>query len=223
MFGVRQITIDLQSSNHQVNTENNVMESIRCFIAIELTPEFKAELTKLQNTLRSAPGGTGARWVAPESIHLTLKFLGNVPTDKLPAIIQAIEDTVRDTPEFTLGLGECGCFPNVRRPQVIWVGLTGDLKILDDLVKRLETSLARLGFKPEGRPFTPHLTLARMRDTATPVERQAIGEVAGRTKSLFTGSLNVAEVCLMQSELTPKSAIYTRLAEVKLKESGKTG
>jgi len=199
------------------------MENIRCFIAIELPPEVKAELTRLQNKFRSSPGGNSPRWVAPEGIHLTLKFLGNVPTDKIPAITQVIEEAARETPELRLEIGECGCFPNNRRPQVIWVGLTGDLTTLDELVKRLESSLARLGFKPEGRPFTQHLTLARISDVATPAERQAIGEAISKTKSDVAAGLNVTGICLMQSELTPKGAIYTRLIEAKLKKNEKTG
>jgi 2'-5' RNA ligase len=199
------------------------MENTRCFIAIELPPELKAELTRLQNKLRSAPGGNSARWVASDGIHLTLIFLGNVPTDKIPAIMQVIEEAARETPELRLEIDECGCFPNNRRPQVIWVGLSGDIKILDELVNRLERSLARLGFKPEGRPFTPHLTLARMRDTATPGERQAIGEAISKTKSDVAVNLTVNGICLMQSELTPKGAIYTRLVEAKLKKNEKTG
>jgi 2'-5' RNA ligase len=199
------------------------MESIRCFIAIELPPELKAELTRLQNKLRSAPGGNSARWVATDGIHLTLKFLGNVPPGKVSEITRAMGEAVKGLPELKFEVAECGCFPNTHRPQVVWVGLTGDTGTLGELVKRLESSIARLGFKPEARPFTPHLTLARVRDTATPVERQALGEAVQRLEVGVASVIEASEICLMQSELTPKGAIYTRLAEIKLKKTPKTG
>jgi 2'-5' RNA ligase len=199
------------------------MESIRCFIAIELPAELKAELTRLQNKLRSATGGNCARWVESSGIHLTLKFLGNVPRGKIDEIVRAMEEAVKDLPELKFEVSDCGCFPNMHRPQVVWVGLTGDTKTLGELVKRLEDALTKLGFKPEGRPFTPHLTLARVRDTATPAERQALGEAISRAELGIISGIIATGICLMQSELTPKGAIYTRLAEIKLKKTPKTG
>lgn len=190
-------------------------EQIRTFIAIELSPELKSELVRLQNKLRSGCGNA-ARWVEPNGIHLTLKFLGNVSLGQIDSVKKAIEEAAIGTPVFNLRVNECGCFPNPRRPQVVWVGLTGDLKTLDELVKKLEAALARLGFKPEERPFTPHLTLARVRDTASSAERQALGESVGRLPVEISTPIEATEVCLMRSELTPRGAIYTRLAEVKL-------
>lgn len=190
-------------------------EQIRTFIAIELPPELKAELTRLQNKLRSGCGNS-ARWVDPNGIHLTLKFLGNVPSDKIDDTVKAIEEAAAGTPPFQISVRGCGCFPNVLRPQVAWVGLTGDLKVLDDLVRKLDTALARLGFKPEGRAFTPHLTLARVRDTATPIERQAIGEATGRLPVEIATAIDASEIVLMRSELTPRGSIYTKLAAIKL-------
>ena len=193
-------------------------DQIRTFIAIELPPELKAELTRLQNKLRSASGNS-ARWVDPNGIHLTLKFLGDVPRDKVADIVKAIEEATAGTPPFRISVRGCGCFPNALRPQVAWVGLTGDLKTLGDLVRKLDASLARLGFKPEGRAFTPHLTLARVRDTATPVERQAIGEAVGRCPVEIATPIDASEIFLMRSELTPRGSIYTKLATIKLKNS----
>lgn len=198
------------------------MESIRCFIAIELPAELKAELTRLQNKLRLS-GGNCARWVESNGIHLTLKFLGNVEKSKVNGISRAMEEAADEIPVFELEVSECGCFPNTHRPQVVWVGLTGDTKTLGELVKRLEDALTKLGFNPEGRPFTPHLTLARVRDTATPAERQVLGEAISRVELGIISGINATGICLMQSELTPKGAIYTRLAEIKLKKTPKTG
>jgi 2'-5' RNA ligase len=195
-----------------------ISEPIRAFIAIELPPEIKATLTGLQNKLRPA-GGNAARWVESGGIHLTLKFLGNVPRGQIDGVKQAMA-AARGTPTFGLHLGECGCFPDTRRPRVIWVGLNGDLKLLDELVKKLEIALARLGFKPEGRPFTPHLTLARVKDTATPEERQTLGAAVLSLPIGNTGTIKASEICLMQSKLLPQGALYTHLAAIELGDAG---
>lgn len=200
------------------------MEQIRCFIAIELPPELKAELTRLQNKLKSAGGGLNtARWVEPNGIHLTLKFLGNVEKGKLADVTNAIEEAVKGIPEFKLEVTELGAFPNTRRVQVVWVGVTGETAKLNEIVKRLEAGLAKQGFKAEVRPFTPHLTLARVRDTAAPEAVKVLGEAVGKMKPEIAAGVSVTEVCLMQSQLTPKGAIYTRLSRAKLdeREAGK--
>lgn len=194
------------------------VETLRCFIAIELPPELKAKLTCLQNNLKQS-GGNAARWVESNAIHLTLKFLGNVEHDKVSEITRAMEEAARGIPEFKLEVGELGVFPSMRRIQVVWVGLTGETAELAELVKRLDAALARLGFKPEGRLFTSHLTLGRVRDTASPTERQALGEAIVKSKLDIDTGINAASICLMRSELTPKGAIYTRLGEVKLDNS----
>jgi RNA 2',3'-cyclic 3'-phosphodiesterase len=193
------------------------MEQIRCFIAIELSPELKAELSRLQNKLKSAGGGSNtARWVEPNGIHLTLKFLGNTDKGKIADITREMEQAVKGIPEFKLEVTELGTFPNPRRVQVVWVGVTGDTEKLNEIVKRLEEGLAKQGFKAEVRPFTPHLTLARVRETAVPEAVKALGEAVGNMKPEIASGVPVTEVCLMQSQLTPRGSIYTRLSRAKL-------
>lgn len=190
-----------------------ITEQIRVFIAIELPPELKAALTGLQKLLRAA-GGSAVRWVEPGGIHLTLKFLGNVPRGQIDGINLAMAAAARGTPAFNLHAGACGCFPNTQNPRVIWVGLEGDLKVLYELVKKLETALGGLGFKPENRPFTPHLTLARVKDTATPPERRTLGTAVARLGAPAASGFQASEIRLIRSELTPRGAIYTLLAAV---------
>jgi 2'-5' RNA ligase len=190
------------------------MEQIRCFIAIELPEEIKAGLSRIQAKLKS--GDFSVKWVDPYSIHLTLKFLGNVNADMTGQITEAIVEAALGVSPFHLEIKELGVFPNLRRVQVIWVGVSGDLDKLLQLQKRLETNLARLGFAPEARAFTPHLTLGRVREQASADERQKLGELIAGTKFEAGYTLPVEAISLMRSQLTREGAIYSQLSSVKL-------
>lgn len=192
------------------------MESIRAFIAIELPLEVKKELALLQEKLK-AEGARNAKWVAPEGIHLTLKFLGNIPENLLTKIVKAMTKAASETPSFTLKTSCIGVFPNPRPVQIVWTAVEGDTEILKGLQKRLEQELKELGFPLEKRPFKAHLTLARMRNTATDAERRAVSEAVKKTKSSGRKTFTVNSLSLMSSVLTPQGAIYKRLSGVYLR------
>jgi RNA 2',3'-cyclic 3'-phosphodiesterase len=192
------------------------MDQIRSFIAIELPGTVKDGLKKIQQHLRSADS-SGAKWVEPDGIHLTLKFLGDVETGRIDRIIRLMEDASHITGPFRLELKGLGAFPNLRKTQVVWVGISGDLDKLQLLQKRLEDDLARSGFPPEGRDFTPHLTLARLREYATPLQRQSLGDAIARFKLESDLVIQVKSISLMKSQLTRSGAIYTELALIELK------
>ena len=141
------------------------MKQIRSFIAIELPESVKQELVILENQLKER-SGINAKWVDPYSIHLTIKFLGNVPVNKIDGILHAMEEAVKSTGPFTLQITGLGAFPNLNRVQVAWVGLTGELDRLTKIQQQVESGLVPLGFAAEKRAFKPHLTLARVRDRA---------------------------------------------------------
>jgi 2'-5' RNA ligase len=190
------------------------MEEVRCFIAIELTEELKRGLRELQAQLKAASQAP-VKWVEPENIHLTLKFLGNVAPGRIEEIAQAMTEAVRGTSPFSLEVKELGVFPNPRRVQIAWVGLGGEVDKLSRLQQRIESGLAKLGFAPENRRFTPHLTLARLRDHATPAERERLGQTIAETE--FTGgSFSVDSVKLMKSRLTREGPIYSQLSSAAL-------
>jgi 2'-5' RNA ligase len=153
--------------------------------------------------------------VAPEGIHLTLKFLGNISVSSIPDVTRVMEESAFGIPPFRLEVKGLGVFPDARRVRVVWVGMEGELDILISLQKRLDSELVTLGFSPETRPFTAHLTLARMRDEASPSERQAIGQLAAAT-DFNGGSFVVESVSLMKSQLTRDGAVYSRMASVQL-------
>lgn len=191
------------------------MEQVRSFIAIELTEEAKACLRRLQSCLKM-DYQPYVKWVGTDGIHLTLKFLGNVPAGKIGSIQKAMETACSGIPPFQLELRDTGAFPNLKRVQVIWVGVSGDTEKLSLLQKRIDSALSPLGFAVEARPFTPHLTLARLRESASPGERQEIGELITRTKLETPCLINVDQLSLMRSQLTREGAIYSRIGSVKL-------
>jgi len=192
------------------------MEHIRAFIAIELNSAIQAALRQAETPLKNSRVGHMARWVSPTSIHLTLKFLGNMSVAQVPDIGRALQRTGTAYSPFTIGLSGLGCFPHPRRPRVIWVGLGGDLEALASLQESVDRQLKCLGFKPEKRGFTPHLTLGRIRDRARPGERQALVERMSTVRVDTSASMVVREVSLIRSDLRPTGAVYTRLASAPL-------
>ena len=191
------------------------MEQVRSFIAIELPDGLKQELSQLQAKLKAGKQ-PGVKWADPYGIHLTLKFLGNIAIDKTGEITRVIEEAAKGTVPFHLEVKPLGVFPNLRRVQVVWVGISGEVDKLGQLQQRLESGLARLGFTPESRPFMPHLTLARLRDQASLDERQRLGQLIASTSFESAHSIKVDAVNLMESQLTREGAIYSRISSVKL-------
>ena len=193
------------------------MEQVRSFIAIELPDELKAGLSRLHAQLKAGES-PGVKWVDPGSIHLTLKFLGNVAIDRTGEITRAVEAAAQGISPFELKVKELGAFPNLRRVQVVWVGISGEIDKLSQLQQQIESNLARLGFAPESRPFAPHLTLARLRDRASLDERQRLGQLIAGTRFEEAYTFKVDAISLMKSQLTREGAIYSRISEVGLKK-----
>ena len=190
-------------------------EEIRSFIAIELPEEVKRGLAKLRRELERAEH-TFVKWVNPEGIHLTLKFLGNIPSKQVAELTKAVEEATRGISPFNLEISGLGAFPNLKQPRVLWVGIGGEIGKLSSLQQNIDSALAPLGFTKEDRPFVPHLTLARIRQGASPVERRSFGELAMSTNFETSYPLDVKSINLMRSQLTPTRAIYTCLSVVKL-------
>jgi 2'-5' RNA ligase len=191
-------------------------QQIRSFIAIELPEEVKSGLRRLQAELK-LPQHSFVKCVVPDGIHLTLKFLGNISPQKVAEITGVMEQASRGVSPFQLQITELGAFPNMRQPRVLWVGIKGELDKLKAWQKRIDDGLVPLGFAKESRPFTPHLTLARVRDNCSPEDRRGLGELVMKTPLEVDYVLAVNSLNLMRSQLLPGGAVYSRLAEVKLK------
>ncbi|MFC1901199.1 RNA 2',3'-cyclic phosphodiesterase [Chloroflexota bacterium] len=190
------------------------MEQIRSFIAIELPDELKLKLGQIEANLKTE-GQSGVKWVNPDSIHLTLKFLGNIAADRTGEITVAIEKSIQGLSPFQLKAEGLGAFPNLRRVNVVWVGLHGDMEKLKALQQKLESNLEPLGFPPESRAFTAHLTLARVNNRASPEDRQRLGKLISET-DFSSEVMDVKAINLMKSQLTRQGAIYSRISTVDL-------
>ena len=193
------------------------MEQIRSFIAIELPDEIKWELGQLEARLKAGEQ-RWVKWVDPASIHLTLKFLGNIDIDRTVEITKAMEEAAQEVTPFQLEVKNLGVFPNLKRVQVAWVGVNGEMDKLSRLQQRVDSNLAHLGFPPESRPFKPHLTLARLRDQASLDERQRFGQLIADAR-FEAGAIKVDAISLMRSQLAREGAIHSRISSVGLRES----
>lgn len=192
------------------------MEQIRSFIAIELPPEIKAELASLEKILQ---GGRHSfvKWVSPDSIHLTLKFLGNITLASIPQIVESLTGMAQGIAPFNLQLGRLGAFPNLNRPRVIWIGIGGEVENLALLQSNVDSGLSALGFSPESRAFSPHLTLGRLKEKMAPGESQGFGKWAASIEMESGCAFEVTSFGLIKSRLTPEGAVYSPLASIELR------
>ena len=187
-------------------------ETIRAFIAVELPEKIISSISRVQENVRSY--GFKIRWVRPESIHLTLKFLGNVKKADIEKVGEAIFESVKEYSPITLRAKGIGTFPGIKRPRVIWVGLGGQIQSLFAMQRVLEDNLAPLGFKKEKRPFKGHLTLGRFRQTANP---STIRQIMREYASLYSEEFTARRIILFKSDLKPTGAVYSQLQQAVLK------
>ncbi len=192
------------------------MEQIRTFIAIELNQDLQDSLTRLQDRLKRQVPERSVRWVQPKGIHLTLKFLGDVPAPRMASVSQAVEAACRGFNPFKIELVGLGCFPNPHRPRVVWVGVREPTGALNRLQKAVESALVELGFEPEDRPFTPHLTLGRVQRNVGQSDQQRLGELIAASDVGLLSAMTVPSVNVIRSDLRPDGAVYTVLARATL-------
>lgn len=190
-------------------------EQIRSFIAIELPEEAKKGLARLRKELEREEHRF-VKWVDPGGIHLTLKFLGNIPSKRVTEITEAMGKAAQGISPFHLEISGLGAFPSLKQARVFWVGIGGELDNLSRLQQNIDSALAALGFAKEERSFVPHLTLARIRQGASPLERRSFGELVGATIFEDKYHVGVGAISLMRSQLMPAGAIYTCLSTVGL-------
>ncbi len=193
------------------------MSAIRVFIAIALPAPLQQKLDQAAGLLKNDQT-RAVRWVAGKNIHLTLKFLGEVDTNKIEAINRVIEAESRQVSPFTLSAGGAGAFPSLHRPRVVWIGVQAPPR-LAELAAAIDRGTQQLGFPGEDRPFSPHLTLGRVSQNASPQEMQAIGQVLSTTKIGELGGFEVTQVTLFRSDLQRSGAVYTPLFSAALRRA----
>jgi len=190
-------------------------DKIRSFIAVKLPPEAIDCLAGIQSYIK-ARNVAPVRWVALQNLHLTLKFLGDITAEQVEPVADGLRRSTGGIPEINVGIHGIGAFPDSRRPQIIWAGLEGDIQLLIKLQQTIDGYLKPLGFTPEGRPFSPHLTLGRVRDSATHIERQALGDLINTTAITHRPAFTIHHIFLMKSVLTAAGPVYTELSVTSL-------
>jgi 2'-5' RNA ligase len=185
-------------------------EKIRSFIAISLPDSVLHAIGKAQETLERF--GFDIRWVRKERIHLTLKFLGDIEESDVERVGSAVKRAAVGTLPFTLRGAGIGVFPDLKRPRVVWTGLSGETQPLFDLQKKLEAELAQIGFPEERRPFKGHLTLGRVKGR---LDRLRFGDALKKVEGFETEPFQATSVILFQSTLRSDGAVYTRLVDVR--------
>jgi 2'-5' RNA ligase len=183
---------------------------IRVFVALPVTGMIQEAIRSFQEQAGPAAIRQVVRWTRPDHIHLTLKFLGATPADQLPEMTEALERAIGNTTTFPLEVAGLGCFPNARRPRIIWAGIGGKREALSALETNLTRALARWA-APDDRPFSPHLTIGRLRDLP-PRDLAVVRAWIESHRAPIFGSWSATQLDLMRSDLTPTGAKYVRLA-----------
>lgn len=201
------------------------MAALRTFIAIDVPPAVLDTITCIQNRFKSL--GVHASWVKPGNIHLTLKFLGDTDPDRIPGIQNKLTETLAPFAPFRMSMDSAGVFPDTKNPRILWVGLKDEEGTLETLQSAIEKALESVGFPREQRPFSPHLTLARIKSPLGIQSPKGIKSPKGKKKlkdeldavnqeGISSHPFDVGEIKLYESQLTPKGSIYTVLANFKL-------
>ena len=192
------------------------MARIRTFIAVEVDKNIRERMVTLQETL--ARSGTDVNWTQPENMHVTLLFLGEVDERDVVSVCRAVSACCEKLAPFTMKVERAGCFPNPRRPRILWVGVGDGTQELCALHDALETPLLELGcYRREERQYTPHITLGRVKGQR-PADRLA--EELQRQLGWRAGEAEVREVVVMSSELRPEGPVYAVLSRGKLRRAG---
>jgi 2'-5' RNA ligase len=191
------------------------MARLRTFIAVDLGKSLRDRCLSMQENL--ARTGADVKWVEEDNLHVSLLFLGEVDEREIAALCRAVADGCADHDAFTLSVETVGCFPNPRRPRVVWIGVGEGGPELIALHDALEPPLLALGcYRRENRQYTPHITLGRVRSEAA---NDPLIAALNKYANWQGGETDVREVLVMSSELTPQGPIYTVLSRAKLRPS----
>lgn len=193
------------------------MNLLRAFIAIELPQQLQDTLEKQTTRLRQSLGDDLVRWIPVQNMHLTLKFLGNIAASHVEFLKQLITQTADSHSAFDLQISGIGSFPNSKRARILWAGIHAPAG-LASLQKSIETGTIRLGYEREERPFSPHLTLGRVRQNIDPAGLQKIRTILDTIQLGNIGSARVDSIYLYKSEPQTSGSVYTKLFSAPLKK-----
>jgi 2'-5' RNA ligase len=188
------------------------MTRLRTFVGVDITPVIRERAVALQQNLSKT--GAQVKWVEPENLHVTLLFLGEVEDREVPNVCRAISEETQKHSSFPMTVETVGCFPNPRRPRILWIGVGQGAQELCSLHDALEAPLLNLGcYRREERKYTPHITIGRVRG-----DRPAndLSVALAKQASWHGGQSDVREILVLSSELTPQGPVYTIMSRAKL-------
>jgi RNA 2',3'-cyclic 3'-phosphodiesterase len=188
------------------------MSKIRTFVAVPLPENLKRDVDKLIVSLK--PLAEGTTWVKATNLHFTLRFLGDIEASSIPMLKEKIATQIAELSSFAIRLAGLGCFPNIKRPRVIWLGATGEVEQMQFMAQKVEASCIEAGFGPGDKPFAPHLTIGRVKFPS------GLDELMKKLNSTVfeTDEFAVEKIVIYKSNLTPRGPIYTTMGEVKLNQ-----
>ncbi len=191
----------------------------RGFIALELSSALRGQLAAVIGRLTRTTPLRSVNWDRPDKIHLTLKFLGSIPTGDLSRLQDALTTAARACAPFSFAVTELGCFPNFKRPRVVWAGVAASdaLRVIE-LQKSVEAELAQLSYPRDDRRFSPHVTLGRVRREVRPAEAAQVGQAVRAEAAAHFGNQAVNQIVLVKSDLQRGGSIYTRLFAADLRD-----
>jgi 2'-5' RNA ligase len=195
---------------------NDPLSDVRAFFAVDLTSEVRGRIARVLSSARALLADEPVRWVRLEILHLTLRFLGETAPVTLEEIRRAASERAVSWRPFELEVKGLGCFPDLRRPRVIWVGANPVSGELQTIAQDLERIAREAGFAAEERPFSPHLTVGRIKDRLSAEGGRRLAEFLDRSASEPLGIVPVRSIDLLKSDLKPPGPIYTRLARLAL-------
>lgn len=193
------------------------MGLLRTFIAVDIPKIIQEAIQHEADNLRTSIGGC-VRWVPVQNIHITLKFLGDVSHENLEMLTQMLRIEADSYPPFDLSIGQLGSFPSPKRARVLFIGVQAPAE-LDALQRGIESATTRLGYAFDGRPFSPHLTIGRVRGHILGSDQQRIRRILDETTIDSLGIARVDSIHLYKSELKPGGPVYTKLFSAPLKTS----
>lgn len=194
-------------------------ESWRLFVALDLPAEVKARLAQVQSHIRSVLPSGGASWTRPENLHLTLRFLGQVSKDRCGQLLRVLSAVAEKCPPLELRAARLGCFPDLRRPRILWAGVHDDREVLGRLQREVESATAPFTSEPAEEKFTGHVTLGRIK-RLRPADLKRVREIVGSHATQDFGQWQAAGFLLLRSDATPEGSRYTGLGELALRADG---
>lgn len=190
---------------------------MRTFIAVDLPANMLVRIEEITSFFKQKTPPKALKWVETENLHLTIKFIGEINENKVEPVKQILCDALQDQKTFDIEISGLGMYPNINNPRVIWLGITGG-KPLVQIFRKLDLALTGLDIPTEGRSYTPHLTIARVRRNTDKTTETLIGKTLSQFKVDSLGTITIDQVHLYRSVLTPSGPTYSTLHSVPLNQ-----